>query len=132
MSIMVKILEIAVEITDSAFLKGQHSSINMLSFTGEAAGEYFQGRIIGTGVDTQKISPDGTAFLSARYMLQGKDYTGESCRIFIENNGSDLSCCKPSIVTDSKALADWETEALMAEVIPTEKGVTVSIFKEEQ
>ncbi|MGN1100620.1 MAG: DUF3237 family protein [Huintestinicola sp.] len=128
---MVKILEIAVEITDSAFVKGQHNSINMLSFTGEATGDYFHGRIIGTGVDTQRISPDGTMSLSARYMLQGKDHTGEDCRIFIENNGADLSCCKPSIITDSKALADWETAALMAKVVPTEKGVTVSIFKED-
>lgn len=126
---MTKILEIAVEITDSAFVKGQQKSINMLSFTGEATGDHFRGRIIGTGVDTQKISPDGTALLSARYMLQGKDHTGEDCRIFIENNGTDLSCCKPSIVTDSKALVDWETADLKAEVVPTEKGVTVSIFK---
>lgn len=129
---MTKILEIAVEITDSLSVEGRQRSINMLSFTGEAAGDHFNGRIIGTGVDTQKISLDGTMFLSARYMLQGKDYTGEDCRIFIENNGSDLSCCKPSIVTDSKALADLETAALRAEVVPTEKGVTVFIYKEEQ
>lgn len=129
---MTKILEIAVEITDSVSVKGQQRSINMLSFTGEAAGDLFHGSIIGTGVDTQKISPDGISFLSARYMLQGRDYTGENCRIFIENNGSDLSCCKPSIVTDSKALADWETAELMAEVVPNEKGVTVFIFKEDQ
>lgn len=51
---MTKILEIAVEITDSVSVKGQQNSINMLSFTGDAAGDYFHGRIIGTGVDTQK------------------------------------------------------------------------------
>ena len=104
----------------------------MLPFTGSAEGDCFTGEIIGTGVDTQKIEKDQLVSLSARYMLEGKDYTGKECKIFIENNGSSLDNCIPTLVTDSEALAAWQQADLVSRVMPAEKGVTVQIWEKEE
>ena len=104
--------------------------VNMIPFTGSADGYYFKGDIVGTGCDTQKYAPnDGGVMFSARYMLKGKDYTGQSCSIFIENNGPALDLCVPTVITDSKALADWQDYDLRAIVVPVDGGVSVNVYR---
>ena len=126
--IMEKIFDIIVKLGETISVSGKYSDIHMISFTGTAVGKYFNGTVIGSGVDTQKISKsDGAAVLSARYMLEGNDADGEKCRIFIENTGSPESGYCPHIVTDSKALAWLETAEMSAEIKNCENGVIVSI-----
>ena len=91
-------------------VSGGQQDVVMIPFTGTADGPYFSGRIIGTGADTQKIPKGGSAFLSARYMLEGED-------------------CG---VTDSKALAEFEKMPLTASVVPDGNSVTIKIYKEEK
>ena len=124
---MNKILEIDVRITKFNGVEGAKSRIAMIEFDGECDCEYFKGKTVGTGVDTQTINDQGM-MLSARYMLEGVDCEGLPCRIFIENNGSDFNNCKPRIVTNSKALAFLETSDLKATVTPVDGGVFVKIF----
>lgn len=109
------------------YLKGKEMGICMLPFTGTAEGPYFKGSILGEGTDTQRIYPDGKMELSARYMMEGTDYKGNSCRVFIENNGSSLDNCIPTIVTDSVDLQFLEEAKLTAIVTPTKQGVEVRI-----
>lgn len=125
---MVKLFEIYVDITDTVCVKGRLHDVCMLSFTGEARGRYFNGKVIGTGVDTQYSSKDAHMVLSARYMLEGKDIDGKECRCFIENNGSFDKGFIPEIVTDSLALSEFEGAGLKAEIETKENGVIVSIF----
>ncbi|MCH5192433.1 MAG: DUF3237 family protein [Oscillospiraceae bacterium] len=125
---MIKLFDVYVDITDTIGVKGKLHNICMLSFTGEAKGRYFNGRVIGTGVDTQNISKDGRMLLSARYMLEGKDIDGNECRCFIENNGSFDGGFTPELVTDSPALSEFEGVGLKAEIETKENGVIVSIF----
>ncbi len=124
---MNKILEIDVKITGYHAVEGAVDKIVMIEFDGECDCEYFKGKTVGTGVDTQTINDQGMA-LSARYMLEGVDCKGLPCRIFIENNGRDFNNCKPKIVTDSKALAFLQTSDLKATVTPVDGGVIVRIF----
>ncbi len=124
---MNKILEIDVKITGYHAVDGDKNNIVMIEFNGECDCEYFKGKTVGTGVDTQTINNQGMA-LSARYMLEGVDCKGLPCRIFIENNGRDFNNCKPKIVTDSKALAFLQTSDLKATVTPVDGGVIVRIF----
>ncbi|MGI6017607.1 MAG: hypothetical protein ACOX8M_02185 [Marvinbryantia sp.] len=129
---MEKIMEIEVALTGSQTVEGQAYKICMLSFTGVTRGRYFTGRTVGEGVDTQKISKTGKVLLSARYLLEGTDYQGNSCRVFVENNGCEENgtiICKPQIVTDSPVLKEWETAELCARVEGTENGVLVSIYR---
>ena len=126
------ILIINVVCEEAYSVNGKNTDIVMIPFTGTAESAYFKGKIIGTGVDTQKIPKGEKTFLSARYMLEGEDYTGQRCRIFVENQGNDMNCCKPVIVTDSEALAELENIPLRAIVEPAEGGVTVNIYKEKE
>lgn len=123
------LMEIDIRIKGSQFVAGHTRDICMIEFDGTARGSYFNGEVIGTGVDTQKIEKTKEMVLSARYMLDGKDADGNDCRMFIENNGSDFNNCKPTIYTNSPLLADWETSDLTAKVIPNDSGVLIQIYK---
>lgn len=122
------LLTVHVTLSEPCAVTGGAKGVVMIPFTGYAEGDYFNGEIIGTGVDTQMIEEDHLVSLSARYMLSGRDYTGEACRIFIENNGSSLNHCIPTLVTDSMALASWQQASLVSRVTPADNGVVVEIF----
>lgn len=124
------IISVKCEVPD--ILRGNTQDIVMIPFTGISESRFFSGKILGTGVDTQKIEKDGGVFLSARYMLEGTDFSGQKCRIFIENQGSDMSCCKPTVITDSKVLSGLETISLRSVVEPTAEGVVVRIYEDNQ
>jgi len=129
-----EILTISVTITQMEEVKGHHQEALMILFTGEAVGPYFTGSILPGGVDTQQEKRGTPRTLSARYMLQGTDYKGQPCRIFIENNGlveenASLFKTTPLIITDSDNLAWMETATLEGEVIPLDEGVRVSIYE---
>ncbi len=111
-------------------VRSKKMRVVLVPFTGEAFGPYFNGKIIGPGVDTQKFSGEHEMVLSARYMLEGKDHTGQKCRIFIENTLHDENGWHPIIVTDSQALAEWEDIPLSATVDGAPGGVLVQIYKE--
>jgi hypothetical protein len=100
----------------------------MIPFTGTAEGPYFNGTIVEKGVDTQKIYPNGEVKLSARYMLEGEDFNGNKCSVFIENNGESLEKCIPLIITDSADLQFLSEAELTSKVIPNEYGVEVRIY----
>ncbi len=125
------LLEIQVKLLDSLRLTGAARDIVMIPFTGTADGPWFRGAVIGPGVDTQKIGKDGNMILSARYMLEGTDKTGRSCRVFIENEGSFDTGFTPRIVTDSPLLSSWETSPLCATVEGAPGGVLVRIFRKD-
>ena len=72
------------------------------------------------------------SILSARYVLEGQDFTGQKCRIFIENQGCQGEIYRPFIVTDSQALAGWEEEELWDTVEGIPGGVCVRIFRSRE
>ncbi len=125
------ILKVHVHVKSSDYVEGHTLNVAMLPFDGTADGPYFEGKVIGSGVDTQKIQKSGGMLLSARYMLEGTDYKNNPCRIFIENSGTDMANCTPMMVTNSPALADWETAKLMAKVSPGPEEVLIEVFRIE-
>lgn len=123
------IMTIDIKINSSEFVQGKNMGVCMIDFEGAAHSDYFNGKVIGTGVDTQRIHPDKTCFISARYMLEGVDAANNPCRIFIENNGSDFNNCKPSIVTNSPLLQDLEDATLKGTITPCDGGVIIHIYR---
>ncbi|BCZ45437.1 hypothetical protein psyc5s11_15040 [Clostridium gelidum] len=113
-------------------------SVCMILFKGNVTGKYFEGDVLPGGVDTQIIGRfEDKHTLSARYMLEGKDYTGKSCKIFIENNGNVNRKLKyvpfrtyPKIITDSKALEFLNYDLLVGEGVGTESGVDIKIYRQ--
>jgi len=112
-------------------------SVVMISFTGTATGSYFEGAVLDGGVDTQIIGRFGDRHsLSARYMLKGRDHTGQTCEIYIENNGEIHKKPQhapfrttPKIITNSKALDFLNGAILAGEGHPTDKGIDIVIYR---
>ncbi|GGN94803.1 DUF3237 family protein [Saccharibacillus kuerlensis] len=133
-----EVLTVHVAIIDTVSLHNDSGdSVVMISFTGHATGKYFEGIILDGGVDTQIIGSSGERHsLSARYMLRGKDYTGQPCEIYIENNGNMNKELKsaafrttPKIITNSKALSFLNQDLLIGEGLPAEAGVDIRIYR---
>lgn len=133
-----EVLTVHVIIDNAIKLDNAHGdSAVMISFSGSVTGEYFQGTVLPGGIDTQIIVKSGVKHtLSARYMLEGKDYTGEACKIFIENNGDIhnkqndyIFRTYPKIITDSKALDFLHYDLLVGEGVATDSGVDIKIYR---
>lgn len=122
------LLTIDVKCLDAVSVEGHSQTVVLVPFTGKAKGDFFNGEIISSAVDTQRYKKDGTNSLSARYMIEGFDFEGKKCKVFVENNVSGESW-KPSIVTDSEVLKDWESSNLRSTVEGVDGGVIVKIFK---
>ena len=103
-----EILRIKVYLTVNIVTKGGADTAVMLPFTGECDSPLFKGKILPGGVDTQRIYPDGSGTLSARYTLEGVDDQGKFCRLFIDNaavlDGDVELVTHPTIRTDSESL----------------------------
>ncbi|MGN7765635.1 DUF3237 family protein [Paenibacillus sp. 22594] len=133
-----EVLTVHVEIGNTHELRNNDGdSVVMISFTGTVTGKYFEGTVLDGGVDTQIIGAFGNRHsLSARYMLQGRDYTGQACKIYIENNGEINKKLKtllfrtsPKMITDSKALSFLNGSMLVGEGHSTELGLDIKIFR---
>lgn len=125
---MEEILRVYVKIEESFTVNGQKTNVNMLHFSGHAKGPYFKGVILPHGIDLQQGEVGQPMNLSARYILEGQDYEGNACRLFIENNGSHNDAgeivTKPMIVTDSKVLA-WMEDVELTGSLSFEDGLVV-------
>ena len=121
------IITINVTTYEAEMSEGKDSKVVMIPFSATASGEYFTGKTVANGVDTQITTKNGFS-LSARYMLEGTDRSGKQCRLFIENNGTSLDNCVPKIYTDSKELSFLESARLTAEAECVEEGVVVRIY----
>jgi hypothetical protein len=133
-----EVLTVHVKIEKTIEMKSDKvDDVLMIMFNGSVDGKYFNGEVLPGGIDTQVIGKFGDRHtLSARYMLEGKDYTGESCKIFIENNGNSNEKAKdapfktyPKIITNSKALEFLNYDLLVGEGIGTESGVDIKIYR---
>ena len=128
------VLTIDVKLDEIIEVNGSAGKAAMILFHGDCDCENFSGRVLPGGVDTQKEATGEKRLMSARYVLEGTDIEGKSCRIFIENNGvcenpgEDVKTT-PVIYTDSKALKWLETEDLYGKVQGNPTGVTISFYK---
>lgn len=130
-----EVLTINIRITGAQEVKGTTAEALMISFDGDCDCKLFRGDVLPGGVDTQKQWYGETRTLSARYILEGVDETGEQCRIFIENNGTidadGTMKTRPRIITDSKHLAWLEKSELVGTIEGIEGGVRIHIFLEK-
>lgn len=134
------IMEVLVEINEAEIseLKTAMAEVVMIPFSGTVRGEIFNGKVCKGGVDTQRVNLSGVRHMSARYMLEGTDYTGVPCRIFVENNGWFEGMpmpfkTVPTFLTDSAALAPYlHQNKFRGEGHPRENGVCIQIFEVNQ
>lgn len=102
---MTEILTLFITILSSLQVSDGERTVNMVNFGGHAESQWFSGDIMPGGVDTQTYTGNVSS-LSARYMIQGVDCAGDSCRIYVSNEASwSEDFTRPSIVTDSDTLS---------------------------
>jgi len=129
-----EVLKLHIQVKHCEKVESEQGTVQMLSFDGRCDGDYFRGEILPGGVDTQICYKDQPPKLSARYILQGKDYTGRECRIFIENNGimrTNETITRPVIYTDSIALKWMETESMYGILTVAEGQPIITIYDDE-
>lgn len=129
-----EIFRLYINVTRMHQIISEGKCVNMLLFDGECTGEYFQGKILSGGVDTQQVDLEGKGTLSARYMLEGTDREGVPCKVFIENNGetgSENMLTRPRIFTDSESLKWLEKAQLTGRILFEEEQLIISIGLEE-
>lgn len=131
-----EILTISIHITKVDKIEGNTGEVIMIYFTGHVDGELFKGSIKQEGIDTQLHYFSKIKTLSARYLLEGTDYEGKPCHLFIENNATIQLDSKsdenikthPKIITDSKVLAWLETADLCGEIEATKDELLIHIY----
>lgn len=126
-----EILTIDVLLKEFNEVKGHKGEALMILFDGYCHSEIFDGVILNGGVDTQRQDAGSNLrTLSARYILQGKDFEGKECRIFIENNGTSDGgrfATTPKILTDSDALKELEDTDLVGSISSTDEEGHIQI-----
>lgn len=114
---MKELLKLYIDVTGCNEVISDSLTVRMILFEGHCESEFFTGKILPGGVDTQLENRDGTGTLSARYMLEGYDAENMPCHVFIENNavtGDEFT--QPAIYTDSKCLKWLEKENLVGRI----------------
>ena len=129
-----EILRIKINLTSSSEVTGD-ITVRMLGFDGTCESEYFCGRVLSGGMDTQKLDGEGNGTLSARYMLEGTDCENRQCRIFIENNAvirnGVIGRTAPGIVTDSPVLNRLLQKRAYGTLHSDEAGLVICIHTED-
>ncbi len=133
------VVHVKIQPNEISELQASPESVVMIPFTGTVEGSIFNGKILPGGVDTQVVNTAGVRHMCARYMLEGTDNAGESCRVYVENNGYfEKGSVEfpfhtvPTFMTDSKALAPYlHTRKFRGEGHPAEDGVDIIFFEVE-
>lgn len=98
-----------------------------LPFTGNADGDYFSGTICPGASDEQEYQGFRQRHMCATYDIKGRDFTGEECHVHVVNisNGKGW---RPTVSTDSNALAKWNGAGAAAFLEQRKSGPIVHIF----
>ena len=114
---------------------GNKATARMILFHGDVESPFFTGKICNGGVDTQYQPKGEDNHLSARYIMEGIDDAGNSCKIFIENNGTDKGdgklVTKPLILTNSERLKWLEEEELSGKVCNEDGKLVIRIYQDK-
>lgn len=100
-----KVLEIDVQLTgfEKKFDKG--ILYQTIPFIGEADSAFFKGTIAPGAEDNQKYKGKACLSCCADYVINGTDYTGAACKVHVINARKGNEDWKPTVESDSAALA---------------------------
>jgi len=130
-------VHVHIDRSEITSLNGPGGEVVCIPFGGTVSGDLFSGHVCPGAVDVQRVNLSGVRHMCARYMLDGVDYMGKPCRIFVENNGwftQDLTPgtafrTVPTLITDSQALSPYLHQNRFAgEGSPSPDGVTIRLY----
>lgn len=130
---MKEIFKLNIAVDEWNEVCGNKATARMILFHGDVESPYFTGKICNGGVDTQYQPKGGANHLSARYIMEGIDDVGNPCKIFVENNGTDMGegklVTKPVILTNSERLKWLEEEELSGKVCHEDGKLVIRIYQ---
>lgn len=103
------------------------NNIMTIPFSGQAKSKWFEGTIQPGAADVQRRRLWKTVRFCADYVLKGNDFTGQPCTIHIVNVDEGRGW-KPTVTTDSKALAFLNSGNCRAVLQGHKDQLTVRIF----
>lgn len=109
-----EIFTFAISIGASDGVTGDTGKASMIHFSATSDCANFKGKTLYDCADTRLKFPGMVETLSARYIMEGTDAKGNSCKIYVENNGIDSNgmVTEPIIITDCPDYAWIETAPL--------------------
>ena len=137
----IMVVHVSIKGNEVNAFTSEAGGVVMIPFDATIDGKYFNGTVLPGGIDTQVFGPKGTSHtLSARYMATGKDYTGEDCFVYIENNGvicndapwatnGGYMRTTPKFVTNSKALDFLNKQLFVGKGEPDGAGVKITLYR---
>ncbi len=132
---MTELLTLFIVIGSTFKVANDSVTVNMVNFSGHAKSEYFEGRILPGGVDTQTYRPGAPATLSARYMVEGVDSVGKKCRVYVSNEvrpTSPKGYTEPTIVTDSPYLTAKARKGLLGKIEMRGEQLVIRVFAKDK
>ena len=133
----IMIFKIHIDNTKVNQLEGPYGGAYFIPFTGEVESELFSGHILPGAADIQTEDLAGTRHMCAKYMFEGTDSEGNTCHLFVENNGwmneknrkDPFINAYPLFMTESTVLGPYICQQrFRSEVHPAECGVDIWIF----
>ncbi len=118
-------------------MQAVNGKVTIIPFSGYTYSELFNGKILPGAADVQVTNAAGIRHMCARYMFEGKDFEGNPCHLFVDNNGyfepgsepSPFHAC-PVFMTDSAALSErLARNVYRAEGHPSANGVNIRIYE---
>lgn len=122
-----EVLTVDVVLTGCEVTEEPDHRLVHLPFVGEAIGDLFKGNIQPGAADDQIHKNGQMESACADYMIVGADYTGESCSVHVVNQNRENQW-KPTVTTDSKALAFLNGADCTAVLELRKQGPIVHIF----
>ena len=81
-------------------------------------------------MDTQTIYPNGMGSLSAKYTIDGIDYKGQKCKLYIDNVAKlGDNKTTPTIITDSLDLSFLNYKEMYGEIVWVDNQMYINIYE---
>lgn len=123
-----EIFTFTIDIGSTTSVTGNTGKASMIHFGGASDCANFKGKIVSDCVDTRLKFNGQIETLSARYILSGTDANGNSCKIYVENNGIDDNgmVTEPTIITDNPDFA-WVESAKLHGTVSWSPKLTIHV-----
>ncbi len=136
----IMIFHITIDGKGVSALQAKTGGAVIIPFGGYVESPLFSGTVCPGAADVQTVNAAGVRHMCASYMFDGKDSEGNSCHLFVRNDGYFPRDSRPgpfdatpTFLTDSPILGAYlHTARFRSEGHMTEAGVDIRVFDVEK
>lgn len=133
----IMVFKVYANAEDCTNMSCPYGSVSFIPFTATVESALFTGKTVPGACDVQVENPAGSRNMCAKYMFKGEDSAGNSCFLFVENNGYLAEVMRndpffhayPAFMTDSPVLGEYlSQQRFRSEVQGREWGVEIRVY----